>query len=147
MKAKILLFNLLLLIVSCKAQTTYGEETLKKQSEKITNFQQQKKISKTQKITIEDIVSKLDVPIISFSFETESWESNNVNLIKLKFFTDKEFYYKNNNNLKLYYIYIYLKNPVKSEVVLQLIRKNQGKWTKEVNDYFKDMEVESVKAN
>ena len=67
--------------------------------------------------------------------------------IKLKFFTDKEFYYKNNNNLKLYYIYIYLKNPVKSEVVLQLIRKNQGKWTKEVNDYFKDMEVESVKAN
>ena len=92
-------------------------------------------------------MNKLDVPIISFSFETESWESNNVNLIKLKFFTDKEFYYKNNNNLKLYYIYIYLKNPVKSEVVLQLIRKNQGKWTKEVNDYFKDMEVESVKAN
>ena len=147
MKTKILLFNLLLLIVSCKAQTIYSEETLKKQSEKIANFQQQKKISKTQKITIEDIVSKLDVPIISFSFETESWESNNVNLIKLKFFTDKEFYYKNNNNLKLYYIYIYLKNPVKSEVVLQLIRKNQGKWTKEVNDYFKDMEVESVKAN
>jgi DNA primase large subunit len=145
MKAKILLFNLLLLIVSCKAQTTYGEETLKKQSEKITNFQQQKRIAKSSKITIGDIVSKLDVPIISFSFETESWESNNVNLIKLKFFTDKEFYYKNNNNLKLYYIY--LKNPVKSEVVLQLIRKNQGKWTKEVNDYFKDMEVESVKAN
>ena len=108
MKTKILLFNLLLLIVSCKAQTIYSEETLKKQSEKITNFQQQKKISKTQKITIEDIVSKLDVPIISFSFETESWESNNVNLIKLKFFTDKEFYYKNNNNLKLYYIYIYI---------------------------------------
>ena len=147
MKAKILLFNLLLLIVSCKAQTTYGEETLKKQSEKITNFQQQKRIAKSSKITIGDIVNKLDVPIISFSFETESWESNNVNLIKLKFFTDKEFYYKNNNNLKLYYIYIYLKNPVKSEVVLQLIRKNQGKWTKEVNDYFKDMEVESVKAN
>ena len=148
MKTKIFLLSILLFAFSCKSQiNNYSEETLKKQSEKITNFQQQKRIAKSSKITIGDIVNKLDVPIISFSFETESWESNNVNLIKLKFFTDKEFYYKNNNNLKLYYIYIYLKNPVKSEVVLQLIRKNQGKWTKEVNDYFKDMEVESVKAN
>jgi hypothetical protein len=51
------------------------------------------------------------------------------------------------NKINLHKIYIYIKNPVKSDVVLQLIRRNQGKWTKEVNDYFKDMEVESVKAN
>ena len=84
MKTKIFLLSILLFAFSCKSQiNTYSEETLKKQSEKITNFQQQKKISKTQKITIEDIVSKLDVPIISFSFETESWESNNVNLTQI----------------------------------------------------------------
>ena len=26
----------------------------------------------------------------------------------------------------------------------KIVLKNQGKWTQEVNDYFKDMEVESV---
>ena len=29
----------------------------------------------------------------------------------------------------------------------EIVLKNKSKWTKEVNDYFKDMEVESVKAN
>jgi hypothetical protein len=28
--------------------------------------------------------------------------------------------------------------------MLTFWKKNQGKWTQEVNDYFKDMEVESV---
>lgn len=147
MKTKIfVLLTLLLIVNSCKAQiNTYSEETLKKQSEKINSFQQQKRTAKISKIIIGDIISKLDVPIISFSFDNESWESNNAKLIMLKFFTDREFDYKIDNNIKLHYIYI--KNPVKSDVVLQLIRRNQGKWTKEVNDYFKDMEVESVKAN
>ena len=31
--------------------------------------------------------------------------------------------------------------------MLTFWKKNQGKWTQEVNDYFKDMEVDSVKAN
>jgi hypothetical protein len=65
----------------------------------------------------------------------------------LNFYTQREFVYKMDNKINLHKIYIYIKNPVKSDVVLQLIRRNQGKWTKEVNDYFKDMEVESVKAN
>ena len=143
MKTKILLFNLLLLIVSCKAQTTYSEETLKKQSEKITNFQQQKRISKTTKITVGDIVSKLDVPIISFGF-MPSWNNPNIDFIRLKFYTDKEYDYKRDNNIKLYNIYIYIKNPINSDQMLTFWKKNQGKWTQEVNDYFKDMEVESV---
>ena len=148
MKTKIFLLSILLFAFSCKSQiNTYSEETLKKQSEKINSFQQLKRTAKISKITIGDVISKLEVPIISFSFDNESWESNNAKLIMLKFFTDREFDYKIDNNIKLHYIYIYLKNPVKSDVVLQLIRRNQGKWTKEVNDYFKDMEVESVKAN
>ena len=148
MKTKIFLLSILLFAFSCKSQiNTYSEETLKKQSEKINSFQQLKRTAKISKITIGDVISKLEVPIISFSFDNESWESDNAKLILLKFFTDREFDYKIDNNIKLHYIYIYIKNPVKSEVVLQLIRKNQGKWTKEVNDYFKDMEVESVKAN
>ena len=108
MKTKILLFNLLLLIVSCKAQTTYSEETLKKQSEKITNFQQQKRMAKISKITIGDIINKLDVPIISFGFETETWESNRVNFISIYFDTDKDFKYRMDNKIKLHYIYIYI---------------------------------------
>ena len=148
MKTKILLFNLLLLIVSCKAQiNTYSEETLKKQSEKINGFQQQKRMAKISKMTIGDIIDKLDVPIISFGFDNESWESQNANLIMLKFYTQREGDYKIDNKINLHKIYIYIKNPVKSDVVLQLTRRNQGKWTKEVNDYFKDMEVDSVKAN
>ena len=75
MKTKIFLLSILLFAFSCKSQTTYSEETLKKQSEKITNFQQQKRMSKTTKITIGDIINKLDVPIISFGFETETLES------------------------------------------------------------------------
>ena len=122
-------------------------KTLKKQSEKITNFQQQRRTAKISKITIGDVVSKLEVPIISFSFDNESWESDKANLIMLNFYTQREFVYKMDNKINLHKIYIYIKNPVKSDVVLQLIRRNQGKWTKEVNDYFKDMEVESVKAN
>jgi hypothetical protein len=42
------------------------------------------------------------------------------------------------------YIYIYIKNPINSDQMLTFWKKNQGKWTQEVNDYFKDMEVESV---
>ena len=147
MKTKILLFNLLLLIVSCKAQTTYSEETLKKQSEKIANFQQQKRMAKISKITIGDIINKLDVPIISFGFETETWESNRVNFISIYFDTDKDFKYRMDNKIKLHNIYIYIKNPLPLQDVFLLTKKNQGKWTKEVNDYFKDMEVDSVKAN
>ncbi len=147
MKTKILLFNLLLLIVSCKAQTTYSEETLKKQSEKITNFQQQKRMAKSSKITIGDIINKLDVPIISFGFDKETWESNRVNFISIYFDTDKDFKYRMDNKIKLHYIYIYIKNPLPLQDVFLLKKKSQGKWTKEVNDYFKDMEVESVKAN
>ena len=108
MKTKILLFNLLLLIVSCKAQTTYSEETLKKQSEKIANFQQQKRMAKISKITIGDIINKLDVPIISFGFETETWESNRVNFISIYFDTDKDFKYRMDNKIKLHNIYIEL---------------------------------------
>ena len=108
MKTKIFLFNLLLLIVSCKAQTTYSEETLKKQSEKIANFQQQKRMAKISKITIGDIVSKLDVPIISFGFDKETWESEKVNLIILNFETDKDFKYKMDNKIKFHDIYIYI---------------------------------------
>ena len=110
MKTKILLFNLLLLIVSCKAQTTYSEETLKKQSEKIANFQQQKRMAKISKITIGDIINKLDVPIISFGFETETWESNRVNFISIYFDTDKDFKYRMDNKIKLHNIYIYIKS-------------------------------------
>ncbi len=133
MKTKIFLLSILLFAFSCKSQiNTYSEKTLKKQSEKIT---------------IGDVVSKLEVPIISFSFDNESWESDKANLIMLNFYTQREFVYKMDNKINLHKIYIYIKNPVKSDVVLQLIRRNQGKWTKEVNDYFKDMEVESVKAN
>ncbi|MFT3918008.1 hypothetical protein [Cloacibacterium sp.] len=107
MKTKILLLSLLLLVISCKSQTTYSEETLKKQSEKITNFQQQKRMAKTSTITIEDIINKLDVPIISFGFETETWESTNVNVIQLYFYTSKEFKYKMDNKIKFHDIYIY----------------------------------------
>ena len=147
MKTKILLFNLLLLIVSCKAQTTYSEETLKKQSEKIANFQQQKRMAKISKITIGDIINKLDVPIISFGFDKETWESEKVNLITLNFDTDKDFKYRMDNKIKFYDIYIYIKNPLPLQDIFLLKKKNQGKWTKEVNDYFKDMEVDSIKAN
>jgi hypothetical protein len=62
----------------------------------------------------------------------------------LKFYTDKEYDYKRDNNIKLYNIYIYIKNPINSDQMLTFWKKNQGKWTQEVNDYFKDMEVESV---
>ena len=148
MKTKIFLLCILLFAFSCKSQiNTYSEKTLKKQSEKINSFQQQKRTAKISKITIGDVVSKLEVPIISFSFDNESWESDKANLIMLNFYTQREFVYKMDNKINLHKIYIYIKNPVKSDVVLQLIRRNQGKWTKEVNDYFKDMEVESVKAN
>ena len=107
MKTKILLFNLLLLIVSCKAQTTYSEETLKKQSEKLTYFQQQKRKAKVSKVTVGDVVNRLDVPIISFGF-MPSWNSPNIDFIRLKFYTDKEYDYKRDNNIKLYNIYIYI---------------------------------------
>ena len=109
MKTKIFLLSILLFAFSCKSQiNTYSEETLKKQSEKITNFQQQKRMSKTTKITVGDILSKLDVPIISFGFETETWESNNVNVIQLYFYTAKEFKYKMDNKIKFHDIYIYI---------------------------------------
>ena len=148
MKTKILLLSILLFAFSCKSQiNTYSEETLKKQNEKITNFQQQKRMFKTTKITVGDILSKLDVPIISFGFETETWESNNVNVIQLYFYTAKEFKYKMDNKIKFHDIYIYIKNPLPLQDVFLLKKKSQGKWTKEANDYFKDMEVESVKAN
>ena len=108
MKTKILLLSILLFAFSCKSQiNTYSEETLKKQSEKITNFQQQKRMSKTTKITVGDIVSKLDVPIISFGF-MPSWNSPNIDFIRLKFYNDKEYDYKRDNNIKLYNIYIYI---------------------------------------
>ena len=147
MKTKIFLLSILLFAFSCKSQTTYSEETLKKQSEKIANFQQQKRMAKISKITIGDIINKLDVPIISFGFETETWESNRVNFISIYFDTDKDFKYRMDNKIKLHNIYIYIKNPLPLQDVFLLKKKNQGKWTKEVNDYFKDMEVESVKAN
>ena len=109
MKTKIFLLSILLFAFSCKSQiNTYSEKTLKKQSEKINSFQQQKRTAKISKIIIGDIISKLDVPIISFSFDNESWESNNAKLIMLKFFTDREFDYKIDNNIKLHYIYIYI---------------------------------------
>ena len=111
MKTKIFLLSILLFAFSCKSQiNTYSEETLKKQSEKITNFQQQKRMSKTTKITVGDILSKLDVPIISFGFETETWESNSVNVIQLYFYTAKEFKHKMDNKIKFHDIYIYKKS-------------------------------------
>lgn len=73
-----------------------------------------------------------------------SWNSPNIDFIRLKFYTDKEYDYKRDNNIKLYNIYIYIKNPINSDQMLTFWKKNQGKWTQEVNDYFKDMEVESV---
>ena len=91
MKTKIFLLSILLFAFSCKSQiNTYSEETLKKQSEKINSFQQQKRMAKSSKITIGDIINKLDVPIISFSFDNESWESDMANLIMLKFYTQRE---------------------------------------------------------
>lgn len=147
MKTKILLLSILLFAFSCKSQTTYSEETLKKQSEKLTDFQQQKRKAKVSKVTVGDVVNKLDVPIISFGY-TPSWDTpNTINFIRLNFYTDKEYDYKRNNNIKFYNIYIYIKNPINIEEMRKIVLKNQGKWTQEVNDYFKDMEVESVKAN
>ena len=73
-----------------------------------------------------------------------SWNSPNIDFIRLKFYPDKEYDYKRDNNIKLYNIYIYKKNPINSDQMLTFWKKNQGKWTQEVNDYFKDMEVESV---
>lgn len=144
MKTKILLLSILLFAFSCKSQTTYSEETLKKQSEKLTDFQQQKRKAKVSKVTVGDVVNKLDVPIISFGY-TPSWDTpNTINFIRLNFYTDKEYDYKRNNNIKFYNIYIYIKNPINIEEMRKIVLKNQGKWTQEVNDYFKDMEVESV---
>ncbi len=145
MKTKILiLLSIFTMLTSC-AQTTYSEETLKKQSEKITTIQKQKRVNKVI-TTVGDIIKNLDVPIISYSYDTETWDSEKVNLIMLKFYTNKEFEYKMDNKINLHKIYIYVKNPLPLENVTLLTRKNQGKWTKEVNDYFKDMEVESVRA-
>ena len=91
MKTKILLLSILLFAFSCKSQTTYSEETLKKQSEKLTDFQQQKRKAKVSKVTVGDVVNKLDVPIISFGY-TPSWDTpNTINFIRLNFYTDKEY--------------------------------------------------------
>ena len=147
MKTKIfLLLTFLLIVNSCKAQTTYSEETLKNQNNKITTLQQQKRASKSV-TTVGDIINKLDVPVIFYSYDTTTWESKNVNLIQLHFYTDKEFKYKMDNKIKFHDIFIYIKKPLPLDDVISLTRKNKAEWTKEVHDYFKDMEVDTVNAN
>ena len=60
---------------------------------------------------------------------------------------DKEFKYKMDNKIKFHDIFIYIKKPLPLDDVISLTRKNKAEWTKEVHDYFKDMEVDTVNAN
>ncbi len=146
MKNKISKILMLLSIMSCHYEANYAEKTLMHQSEIITNLVktnvQNKKI-----LNVENIIKSLKVPVISYSYDTVSWNDNvNVNLIMLQFNTDKQFDFKIDHKLNLHTIYITLKKPISEETITLLTKKNKAKWTKEVNDFFKNKEIESVRA-
>lgn len=150
MRNKILIvISILSLIVSCKAQTTYSQKTLEEQSNQINSFLEKKTTNKGDKsiLTVNDILKQLKVPVVSYSTDSSSEDFDHVKLLILRFYTnDKEYSYKMANSMQLNNIYIYIKTPILMDDATLLARRYQGKWNKEVADFFGNLEVESVNA-
>ena len=139
----------LLSLVSCSSLTTYTEEQLKQQSEKILEIQNNNKTARSNnRVFVKDIINNLSLKVISFDiFPIEDKFSNfeKANLLRLKFITDKEIEFKIDKNLKRYIIYIYFKIPQDYSPILKIARKYEGKWNNEVAKFFGDIEVDSVR--
>ena len=137
-----------LLFISCHSQTTYSEEQLKRQSEKILEIQKNNKTARSNnRVFVKDIVKNLNLKIISFGIspnEDYRADPNKADLLRLKFYSNKEFRYKKDNKIQLYTINIYFKKPQDFEPILKIARKYGGKWNDEVADFFADIEVDSV---
>ena len=138
----------LLSLVSCSSLTTYTEEQLKQQSEKILEIQNNNKTARSNnKVFVKDIVKNLNLKIISFGIspnEDYRADPNKADLLRLKFYSNKEFRYKKDNKIQLYTINIYFKKPQDFEPILKIARKYGGKWNDEVADFFAEIEVDSV---
>ena len=104
----------LLSLVSCSSLTTYTEEQLKQQSEKILEIQNNNKTARSNnKVFVKDIVKNLNLKIISFGIspnEDYRADPNKADLLRLKFYSNKEFRYKKDNKIQLYTINIILKS-------------------------------------
>lgn len=140
----------MLFCISCKSQITYKEETLKSQSQNISILvnKHHSTTSKNSTIKTKDILETLKVKPIQYSASPDSNENEKPGFIKtiiLEFFTDAEFRYKMDNKIKLYNIYIHLKQPLKESETLPLLRKSKGLWNDEVERFYRDMEVKDIK--
>ncbi|MDO5616610.1 MAG: hypothetical protein Q4G16_10490 [Cruoricaptor ignavus] len=148
MKTLIFLISIMAFVV-CQAQTTYSEEILKQKSEEIISFSD-KSTSKlsNERVLVKDILDKLIITPIEYSATPDSNEyeqSGWVKYIVLKFYKRTEFRYKMDNKIKLYNIYIYLKEPIHESKTFTFVKKTKGKWSKEVADFFANIEVKNVK--
>ena len=134
--------------ISCKIQTTYSNDKLKKQKLEIIQSQCSEILKeKNGKLTIGDIISQLKVKPLSIFFDHTNPDTNMVNVIILDFYNTKDLNYLINNNLQAYNISFVLKNEIKRTEVAQVFMDNKKVWNKNVYNYLKDLEIIEVRSN
>lgn len=147
-------YTILVLVISagilCPAQQfTYKESDLIKQKEKIQNFVKHKKASKGVEVfKIKEIIKQLNLKPLKYSCFGRSGDYDDPRLgidFTLYFYNDDEIDYRTKNNMQLYSIHMELVHSLSMDkVVLPLLRKSRGVWTKEAERFYENMEVKNV---
>ena len=146
MKHLCILLTILLIATSCTSQTKeYSVENIKIQNELLLKKFDSKASLKSM-LLVKDVLKALKFPVKSF-YPPDFEDSQENKSLSLNFFNDTNFDKLNQDNLlKLYKIKIILKETPNREEVTSVSRKANLKWTQEVEDYFKNLEIAEVIA-
>lgn len=147
MKHLFILITIILISVSCRSQTKkYSVEEIKMQNELLLKKFDSKTALKS-KLYVKDVLKALKFPVTSF-YPPDFEDSEENKSLSLNFFNDTNFDKLNQDNLlKFYKIKIILKETPNQEEVTSIARKANLKWTQEIEDYFKNLEITEVVTN
>ena len=99
------------------------------------------------KLYVKDVLKALKFPVTSF-YPPDFEDSEENKSLSLNFFNDTNFDKLNQDNLlKFYKIKIIFKETPNQEEVTSIARKANLKWTQEIEDYFKNLEITEVVTN
>ena len=141
-----LLFSVLLFFSCISQQFTYKESDLIKQKEKIQNFVKHRKASKgVETFKIKEIIKQLNLKPLRYSCYSDSDDFRLANEFVFHFYTNEESFQRIKNEMQLYKIHMELVEPISMDKdVIPLYHKSQGKWTKEIEKFYENMEVKNV---